>query len=279
MYDRFGEVFEVVSRDTFDSTYGLNPWEGKDQCITSIDFAKQESILPTLRDVRWDLIIVDEAHKMAAYRYGSETKKTDRYQLGEVLSGNGGALLFLTATPHRGDPENFRLLLALLDQDLYATTGILGEAVTVGDNPNFLRRMKEDMRDFDGKPLFPPRHVTTLPYDLSEPETTLYEAVTQYVEVGLGAADLAGNRNVGLALTIPPAPAGLQCLCYPPIAGAPSRPAPTAAGGGPSRYRHPGPGASRPHLRGGRPRRDDRGGDVAGRAADARIPYPGAVAR
>jgi superfamily II DNA or RNA helicase len=77
----------VVSRDTFDSTYGLNPWEGKDQCITSIDFAKQESILPTLRDVQWDLIIVDEAHKMAAYRYGSETKKTDRYQLARSCLG------------------------------------------------------------------------------------------------------------------------------------------------------------------------------------------------
>jgi superfamily II DNA or RNA helicase len=202
MHDRFGEVFEVVNRDTFDATYGVNPWEGKDQCITSIDFAKQETIIPTLRDVHWDLVIVDEAHKMAAYRYGADTKKTDRYQLGEVLSQNGGGLLFLTATPHRGDPENFRLLLALLDQDLYATTGILGDAVAVGDNPNFLRRMKEDMRDFDGRPLFPPRHVKTLPYDLSEPETRLYEAVTRYVEVGLGAADRAGNRNVGLALTI-----------------------------------------------------------------------------
>jgi superfamily II DNA or RNA helicase len=202
MYDRFGEVFEVVNRDTFDATYGLNPWEGKDQCITSIDFAKQESIVATLRDTHWDLVIVDEAHKMAAYRYGADTKKTDRYQLGEVLSQNGGGLLFLTATPHKGDPENFRLLLALLDQDLYATTGILGDAVAVGDNPNFLRRMKEDMRDFDGRPLFPPRHVKTLPYDLSGPETRLYEDVTRYVEVGLGAADRAGNRNVGLALTI-----------------------------------------------------------------------------
>jgi superfamily II DNA or RNA helicase len=202
MYDRFGEVFEVVNRDTFDATYGASPWEGKDRCITSVDFAKQDSILATLRDVHWDLVIVDEAHKMAAYRYGTETKKTDRYQLGEVLSQNGGALLFLTATPHRGDPENFRLLLALLDQDLYATADILGQAVAVGDNPNFLRRMKEDMRDFEGKPLFPPRHVKTLPYDLSEPETRLYEAVTHYVEVGLGAAETAGNRNVGLALTI-----------------------------------------------------------------------------
>lgn len=189
-------------QDTFDATYGVNPWEGKNQCITSIDFAKQETILPTLRDVHWDLVIVDEAHKMAAYRYGAETKKTDRYQLGEVLSQNGGGLLFLTATPHRGDPENFRLLLALLDQDLYATTDILGQAVTVGDNPNFLRRMKEDMRDFDGRPLFPPRHVHTLPYDLSEPEKRLYDAVTRYVEMGLGAAERAGNRNVGLALTI-----------------------------------------------------------------------------
>lgn len=202
MYDRFGEVFEVVNRETFDATYGSSPWEGKDRCITSIDFAKQENILQTLGDVQWDLVIVDEAHKMAAYRYGGKIERTDRYKLGEVLAEHAGAVLFLTATPHRGDPENFRLLLSLLDQDLYATTTILGDAVSLGDNPNFLRRMKEDMRDFEGQPLFPPRHVTTLRYELSEPEIRLYEAVTQYVEVGLGAADTAGNRNVGLALTI-----------------------------------------------------------------------------
>src|SRR5439155_7892771 len=130
-----------------------------------------------------------EAHKMAAYRYGAETKRTDRYRLGETLSNNRGALLFLTATPHRGDPENFRLLLALLDQDLFATADILGQAVAHGDNPNFLRRMKEDMTDFEGKPLFPPRHVKTVPYELSSPEEELYQAVTRYVEAGLGAAD------------------------------------------------------------------------------------------
>jgi len=59
-------------------------------------------------------VIVDEAHKMSAYRYGEKTDETDRYRLGKTLSKNSENLLFLTATPHKGDPENFRLFLDLL---------------------------------------------------------------------------------------------------------------------------------------------------------------------
>jgi len=202
MHDRFGEVFEVVNRDTFDATYGVNPWEGKDQCITSIDFAKQETIIPTLRDVHWDLVIVDEAHKMAAYRYGADTKKTDRYQLGEVLSQNGGGLLFLTATPHRGDPENFRLLLALMDDKVFASLAGMRRALDKDNSPYFLRRMKEKMRFFDGRPIFLPRHVNTIKYPLEPHEQELYDAVTEYVARGLEQAESTKNRNVGLAMTI-----------------------------------------------------------------------------
>ena len=64
-----------------------------------------------MNDVDWDLVIVDEAHKMAAYQYGKNVIKTQAYKLGEILSKTSENLLFLTATPHKGDPENYRLLL------------------------------------------------------------------------------------------------------------------------------------------------------------------------
>ena len=54
---------------------------------------------------------MDEAHKMAAYRYGTKVNKTQRYELGEFLRDHTDHFLFLTATPHKGDPENFALLL------------------------------------------------------------------------------------------------------------------------------------------------------------------------
>jgi len=191
-----------VNRGLLRAFPGRNAWESHPQCIASIDFAKQDDVVDTLRDVRWDLVIVDEAHKMAAYRYGKKTDKTDRYQLGELLSDRTDGLLFLTATPHKGDPDNFLLLLQLLDPDLYADTDILRQAVRRDENPIFLRRMKEQMCDFDGKPLFPERHPKTVSYKLSKPERRLYEAVTDYVEKGFQRAFGEENRHVQLALLV-----------------------------------------------------------------------------
>ncbi len=203
LHDKFGETFTVVNRGTVSAAYGRNVWEDNPQCITSIDFlARQDDILNLLRDVRWDLVIVDEAHKMAAYKYGNKINKTQRYELGEFLRDRTDHFLFLTATPHKGDPDNFALLLQLLDRDLYVTGNILAEASAHNENRIMIRRLKEDMRKFDGSPCFPPRHVKTLSYRLSQEELELYDAVTEYVQNNFQRAVAAENRNVGLALTV-----------------------------------------------------------------------------
>jgi len=153
LHDKFGETFTVINRATVGASYGRNVWEDNSQCITSIDFvARQDDILAMLRDVRWDLVIFDEAHKMAAYRYGQKVNKTQRYELGEFIRERTDHMLFLTATPHKGDPDNFALLLQLLDRDLYATGDILAEASAHGENRIMIRRLKEDMKKFDGAP-------------------------------------------------------------------------------------------------------------------------------
>lgn len=203
LHDKFGETFTVVNRSTVSGAYGRNVWEDNPQCITSIDFlARQDDILNLLRDVRWDLVIVDEAHKMAAYKYGNKINKTQRYELGEFLRDRTDHFLFLTATPHKGDPDNFALLLQLLDRDLYVTGNILAEASAHNENRIMIRRLKEDMKKFDGSPCFPPRHVKTLSYRLTQEELTLYDAVTEYVQNNFQRAVAAENRNVGLALTV-----------------------------------------------------------------------------
>ncbi|MEN3026935.1 MAG: helicase-related protein [Chlorobiota bacterium] len=202
MKERFEEDFMVVDRGVMNAAWGRNIWRDQPQLITSMDFAKQEGVLAALAEVHWDLVIVDEAHKMAAYRYGDKTKKTDRYRLGELLSRTSQFLLLLTATPHRGDPENFRLFLDLLVPGMFANEDLLKESVQEGENPLFLRRLKEDLRDFEGRPLFPPRHVTTRPYRLSDEEKRLYNAVTEYVERSYNKALAAEKRNVAFALLI-----------------------------------------------------------------------------
>jgi superfamily II DNA or RNA helicase len=203
LHDKFGETFTVINRATVSAAYGRNVWEDNPQCITSIDFlARQDDVLNLIRDIHWDLVIVDEAHKMAAYRYGQKVNKTQRYELGEFLRDHTDHFLFLTATPHKGDPDNFALLLQLLDRDLYVTGNILAEASAHDENRIMLRRLKEDMKKFDGSPCFPPRHVQTLSYTLSPDELTLYNAVTEYVQNNFQRAEAAENRNVGLALTV-----------------------------------------------------------------------------
>lgn len=200
--EKFGESFLKVDRGIIQSSWGRNIWQDQNQIITSMDFGKQDDIRVGLAEVNWDLIIVDEAHKMAAYKYGEKTKRTDRYKLGELISRNTKFLLFLTATPHKGDPENFRLFLDLLEPGLFATTDIMEEAIKKGENLLFLRRLKEDLKNFDGTPIFPPRKVKTIKYRLSDDEKRLYNAVTEYVQNTYQKALSKDKRNVTFALMI-----------------------------------------------------------------------------
>ncbi len=202
MKERFGENFLIVDRQVIDASWGRSIWEEQDQVITSMDFAKRDDVLHTLLQTNWDLVVVDEAHKLAAYRYGQKVNKTERYRLGEMLSRNAAYLLFLTATPHRGDEENFRLFLDLLEPDLFATAELVKESVMKGENPLFLRRLKEDLRDYQGRPLFPPRYVHTRTFRLNEDEKRLYNAVTDYVQKQYNQALSAEKRNVAFALLI-----------------------------------------------------------------------------
>lgn len=206
MKDRFEENFMVVDRGFLGAFYGQNVWQREQQLITSIDFAKQDDILRSIASVQFDLIVVDEAHKMSATRYGEKLDKTNRYRLGERLSEISTHLLFLTATPHRGDPENFRLFLDLLEPGFFATTDMVADSIRQQENPLFIRRVKEDLKDFNGKPLFLPRNVETKSFNLgieSYAEKDLYNDLSRYVNEQYGIAlSKDKRRNVAFALVI-----------------------------------------------------------------------------
>lgn len=204
--ERFEETFEVIDRWRMDSLYRGNVWLKENHIITSIDFAKMDDVLPSIAAAQFDLIIVDEAHKMSAYRYGEKTEKTSRYRLGEVLSGITNHLLFLTATPHKGDPENFRLFLDLLEPGFFASNEMVQESIRNKDNPLFIRRVKEDLKDFEGKPLFLPRNVKTKTFNLgadSPDEKTLYNELSRYVNTQYNKVLTKDKkRNIAFALVI-----------------------------------------------------------------------------
>jgi superfamily II DNA or RNA helicase len=204
MKERFQTPFTIIDRARINATWGENAWEEKEHCLTSIDFIKQDGVLASLQNVRWDLVIVDEAHKMSAYAYQGRDQvkvdKTKRYRVGELLSRQTNHMLFLTATPHRGDEENFRLFLDLLRPGFFARTELLQESVQSGDNPVFIRRLKEDMKTFDGRDIFPPRHVHSVTFRLTAAEKELYNSVTNYVRDYFDRAK--ENRSISFALMI-----------------------------------------------------------------------------
>jgi SNF2 family DNA or RNA helicase len=204
--ERFEENFVIIDRSLMDSHFGENVWSKENQIITSLDFGKRDEILPTLDATNFDLIVVDEAHKMSAYQYGNKTSKSKRYRLGETLSRITEHLLFLTATPHKGDQDNFRLFLDLLSEGFFANNELLQESIENKDNPLFIRRIKEDLKDFEGKPLFLPRNVYTLTYNLgvdSPSEKILYNNLTEYIEQQFNKALAhSSRRNVAFALIV-----------------------------------------------------------------------------
>ncbi len=186
MKDKFRENFEVLRGEILRANYGSNPWQERDQVVTSVSWVSRiEDAKESLLRSHWDLVIVDEAHKMSAY---SSDKKTLAYQLGEALSERTDHYLLMTATPHKGDPENFSLFLRLLDHDVYADVKSLNEAIRRHSAPFYLRRPKEALVTFPDpetgqiSKLFTRRNVQTVKFQIDADEWDFYDALTRYVE-------------------------------------------------------------------------------------------------
>jgi len=124
--EKFDEKFLVLKGGDIRDQFGVNQWLEQNKVITSLDLAKRTEILPGLRQVHWDLVIVDEAHRMS---WTPPARKTARYALGELMRDTSDHMLLLTATPHKGDPGNFTLFLQLLDADAYADVRSIREAM------------------------------------------------------------------------------------------------------------------------------------------------------
>lgn len=185
--DKFDEKFKRIKGVDLDS-YSMNQWLENKQVIVSLDLAKRVQVLPGLRQVQWDLAIVDEAHRMSA---ADPEHKTLRYRLGELLRDTSDHLLLLTATPHKGDPLNFSFFLQLLDQDAYADVRSIREAMDRRRAPFYLRRTKEAMVRFPerqpdntwvARKIFTKRIPHTVDFQIDGPEFDLYRNVTRFVK-------------------------------------------------------------------------------------------------
>jgi superfamily II DNA or RNA helicase len=204
---KFGLRFDILSRDMVDAARTGNPFTERNLLICRLDqLSRAEDLQAKLSATEWDLVIFDEAHKLSARIYGDEMKRTLRFGLAEMVRDKTRNLLMLTATPHNGSNEDFLAFMSLIDPDRFA--GRLRDQTELPDVQDVMRRyVKENLRTFEGRPLFPPRDSTTVKYELSEEEMRLYDAVTDYVKHGLqralgstAGADKRRGMAVGFAL-------------------------------------------------------------------------------
>lgn len=202
LFFKFGLRFDLLSNQLIDANVNLNVFESNPLLIARMDhLSRNEELQAQLKETEWDLIIVDEAHRMGAHYFSGKLEKTKRFQLGEVLGDITRHLLLMTATPHSGKEEDFQLFLTLLDRDRFE-----GKNKVTADTSGIMRRMvKEDLLTFEGKKLFPERIAETVPYQLTALEYDLYEQVTDYVREGMNRADRIGGKRkntIGFALTV-----------------------------------------------------------------------------
>lgn len=145
----------------------------------------------------WDLVIVDEAHRL-----GGSTDQVARFKLGQGLSEAAPCLLLLSATPHQGKTDAFQRLVSLIDSQAFPDIdSVTRERV----HPYVIRTEKRRAIDAEGKPLFKPRHTQLAPVSWEvrhREQQALYEAVTEYVREGYNQAMQEKRSYIGFLMIL-----------------------------------------------------------------------------
>ncbi|MBS0213163.1 MAG: DUF3883 domain-containing protein [Proteobacteria bacterium] len=209
----------VVGADTKDG----NPFVGPDSdlVVVSIDSLRAARLFQCLRDAAvqpYDLVVFDEAHKLSANRdLDGSFRPTDRYRLAEAIAGvrelpddwrlpwAAHHLLLLTATPHMGKEYPYYCLWRLLEPELFSTETAFAKFPRESRDRYFIRRVKEEMVDLRGKPLYPERLCDTVSYDLSQGEISeqaLYDRTTAYIRHYYNQARLLNRQAARFAMTV-----------------------------------------------------------------------------
>lgn len=139
LFQKFQLPFEILTNDKTNSSKTGNWFNEENFVIARLDkLSRDEDLQEKLKVTDWDLVIVDEAHKMSASFFGGEVKFTKRYRLGQLLSRQTRHFLLMTATPHNGKEEDFQLFLALIDGDRFE--GRFRDGVHTVDVSDIMRR-------------------------------------------------------------------------------------------------------------------------------------------
>ena len=214
----FGENFQFIEPSELSAYRQFrddeeNLWRLHDQAICSLDSVKplegrrgwsaeqlstyNRERFEDLISASWDLVIIDEAHRM-----GGSTDQVARYKLGAALAEAAPYLLLLSATPHQGKTDQFHRLMQLLDRDAFPDENSISSDRV---RPFVVRTEKRLAIDAEGKPLFKPRVTRTQAVawlDRHSAQQGLYEAVTEYVRHGYNQAMASKQRHIGFLMIL-----------------------------------------------------------------------------
>lgn len=158
--------------------------QNKNLFIISVDTAATDAVKARLTsdsDPNFDLVVFDEAHKLAWTDPSRGDTKTRRYRLAEALSRRSTHLLLLTATPHMGKPFPYFALWRLLDPTVFPTVDAWRSFPQEKRARYFIRRLKEEMVGYNGQPIYKPRLCQTITFNLTQAERHFYDAATEYL--------------------------------------------------------------------------------------------------
>ncbi|WP_295579359.1 DEAD/DEAH box helicase [uncultured Lamprocystis sp.] len=190
-FEVFGSEGDITDRKT-------NAFAKHDRLIASIDTLKRPARIKRLLDApRWDLVVFDEAHHLAAYRMGGKVRKTENYKLAEALKDHSRDLMLLSATPHQGNHFQFWMLVQLLNPTLFGSPEEMLEN-RHRLNTVMFRRTKADACQPDGSPLFARRWVHTESFLMGAEERLFYERLREYLQDGFDLARRQGNKGRAL---------------------------------------------------------------------------------
>jgi SNF2 family DNA or RNA helicase len=153
--------------------------------IISVDTAATDAVRERLTAATlppFDLAVFDEAHKLSWGDPNRPDSKTRRYRLAEALSQRATHLLLLTATPHMGKRFPYYALWRLLDSKVLSTQDAFDALVPEKRTKYFIRRLKEEMVDYHGQPIYKPRLCQTIAFRLSSAEQRFYDSATDYLK-------------------------------------------------------------------------------------------------
>jgi len=193
MQEKFGLEFRIVDTEYVKALrrergIHANPWTSFPRLISSMDWMKSGEGLRLLKDIlpphvtyprKFDILVVDEAHNVApaaASQYALESQRTRAIR---AVAPHFSHRLFLSATPHNGYQESFTSLLELLDDQRFARTVMPDERQL---QRVMVRRMKSDIVDADGQPVFPIRKLECLDVDYSEEERSVHRLLHEFTE-------------------------------------------------------------------------------------------------